>query len=106
MRADQQGPLAADRTSSPLAFVLTAGQAADSLQFIPVLKKLRVRGPVGRPRSRPGAVAANKAYSSRGNRARLRGRSIKAVIAETKDQAANREKKGCGGGRPVSALAY
>jgi transposase len=82
--------------------VLTAGQAADSPQFIPVLKKLRVRGPVGRPRSRPDAVAADKAYSSRGNRAHLRRRGIKAVIPEKKDQAANRKKKGSRGGRPVS----
>ena len=35
--------LAADRKCRPLAFVLTAGQAADSPQFIPVLKKVRVR---------------------------------------------------------------
>ncbi len=82
--------------------MLTAGQAADSPQFIPVLKKLRVRGPVGRPRTRPDAVAADKAYSSRGNRAHLRRRGIKAVIPEKKDQAANRMKKGSGGGRPVS----
>jgi transposase len=82
--------------------VLTAGQAADSPQFIPVLKKLRVRGPVGRPRTRPDAVAGDKAYSSRRNRAHLRRRGIKAVIPEKKDQAANRKKKGSGGGRPVS----
>jgi transposase len=82
--------------------VLTAGQAADSPQFIPVLKKLRVRGPVGRPRTRPDAVAGDKAYSSRGNRAYLRTRGIKAVIPEKKDQAANRKKKGFNGGRPVS----
>jgi transposase len=82
--------------------VLTAGQAADSPQFIPVLKKLRVRGPVGRPRTRPDAVAADKAYSSRGNRTHLRRRNIKAVIPEKRDQAASRRKKGSGGGRPVS----
>jgi transposase len=63
---------------------------------------VRVRGPVGRPRTRPDAVAADKAYSSRGNRAHLRKRRIKAVIPEKKDQAANRKKKGSGGGRPVS----
>ncbi|GAB7031655.1 hypothetical protein JCM4914_31160 [Streptomyces platensis subsp. malvinus] len=63
---------------------------------------MRVRGPVGRPRTRPGAVAGDKAYSSRGNRAHLRKRRIKAVIPEKKDQAANRKKKGSGGGRPVS----
>ncbi len=86
----------------PTGVILTAGQAADSPQFIPVLKRVRVRGPVGRPRTRPGTVAGDKAYSSRGNRAHLRKRRIKAVIPEKKDQAANRKKKGSGGGRPVS----
>ncbi|MBB5968236.1 transposase [Planomonospora venezuelensis] len=80
---------------------MTAGQAADSPQFIPVLKRIRVRGPVGRPGTRPGAVAADKAYSSRGNRTYLRNRHIKAVIPEKKDQAANRKNKGSRGGRPV-----
>jgi transposase len=63
---------------------------------------VRVRLPVGRPRTKPGAVAADRAYSSRGNRAYLRRRNIKVVIPEKKDQAANRKKKGAGGGRPVS----
>ena len=81
---------------------MTPGQAADSPRFIPVLKKIRVRLPVGRPRTRPGAVAADKAYSSRANRAYLRKRHIKAVIPEKKDQAANRKKKGSQGGRPVT----
>ncbi|MQS14517.1 IS5 family transposase [Streptomyces kaniharaensis] len=94
--------VAGERKCRPLVFVLTEGQAADSPQFIPVLKKLRVRGPVGRPRTRPDAVAGDKAYSSRGNRAHLRQRAIKAVIPEKKDQAANRTKKGSRGGRPVS----
>jgi transposase len=73
-----------------------------SPQFIPVLGKVRVRGPVGRPRTRPGAVAGDKAYSSRGTRTHLRKRRIKAVIPEKRDQAANRKKKGSRGGRPVS----
>jgi hypothetical protein len=60
--------LAADRRCRPLAFVLTPGQAGDSPQFIPVLERVKVRGPVGRPRNRPDAVAADKAYSSRRNR--------------------------------------
>lgn len=85
-----------------MAFVLTAGQAADSPQFVPVLRKIRVRGPAGRPRTRPDAVAGDKAYSSRGNRVHLRKRGIKAVIPEKRDQAANRAKKGSRGGRPVS----
>ncbi|MFJ9847027.1 hypothetical protein ACIRYZ_42680 [Kitasatospora sp. NPDC101155] len=53
---------------------MTEGQAADSPQFVPVLRKVRVRGPIGRPRTRPDAVAGDKAYSSRGNRAYLRKR--------------------------------
>ncbi|MDQ0904274.1 transposase [Streptomyces canus] len=67
-----------------------------------MLEKVRVRGPVGRPRTRPDAVAGDKAYASRGNRAYLRKRQIKAVILEKKDQAANRKRKGHKGGRPVS----
>ena len=94
--------LAADRKCRPLSFVLCAGQAADSPQFIPVLQKIRVRMPVGRPRTRLAAVAADKAYSCRGNRSHLRKRDIKAVIPEKKDQAANRTNKGSRGGRPVS----
>ncbi len=85
-----------------MALLLTAGQAADSPHFIPVLSKVRVRVPIGRPRTRPAAVAGDKAYSSRANRAHLRKRRIKAVIPEKKDQAANRRKKGSRGGRPVT----
>ncbi len=81
--------------------LLTAGQAADSPQLIHVLNQMRVRLPVGRPRTRPDAVAGDKAYSSRANRAHLRKRRIRAVIPEKKDQLANRKKKGSQGGRPV-----
>lgn len=81
---------------------MTAGQAADSPQFIPVLRKVRIRGPVGRPRTLPDAVAGDKAYSSHGNRAYLRRRGIKAAIPEKVDQAANRRRKGSSGGRPIN----
>lgn len=67
-----------------------------------MLKKIRVRGSAGRPRTRPDAAAGDKAYSSRGNRSYLRRRGIKAVIPEKRDQAANRKKKGSRGGRPVT----
>jgi transposase len=82
--------------------VLTPGQAADCRQFRAVLERIRVRGPVGRPRTRPGAVAADKAYSSRANREYLHKRGIAVVIPEKKDQAANRARKGSRGGRPVT----
>ncbi len=94
--------VAADRRCRPLAFVLTPGQAGDSPQFAPVLERVKVRGPIGRPRTRPDAVAADKAYSSRHNRRYLRRRGIRAVIPEKADQAANRRKRGSIGGRPVS----
>jgi transposase len=94
--------LAADRRCRPLSFVLTPGQSADNPQFTAVVDKIKVCGPVGRPRTRPGAVAADKAYSARGTRTYLRRRKIRAVIPEKDDQAANRKKKGSGGGRPVS----
>lgn len=82
--------------------VLTPGQAGDSPQFARVVDKIKVRGRRGRPRTRPDAVAGDKAYSSRSNRTYLRKRKIRAVIPEKADQAANRIKKGWGGGRPVS----
>src|SRR5260221_5148210 len=57
------------------------------------------RGP-GRPRNRPGRLRGDKAYSSRGNRAFLRRRHIKATIAEPDDQRASRKRRGPAGGRP------
>lgn len=67
-----------------------------------MLAEVRVRGLVGRPRTRPDVVAADNAYSSRGNRAHLRERGIKAVIPEKKDQVTNRKRKGRHGGWPVT----
>lgn len=67
-----------------------------------MLDKIRIPGRLGRSRTTPGAVAADKAYSSKGNRAYLRRRRITAVIPEKTDQQANRKKKGSAGGRPVT----
>ncbi len=62
----------------------------------------------GRPRTRPQAVLADKAYSARGHRAQLRARGITAVIPEPADQTGHRLRRGSAGGRPVSydKLAY
>jgi len=54
----------------------------------------------GRPRTRPGRVLADKAYSSRAIRVELRRRRIVAVIPERRDQRAHRARKGSAGGRP------
>ena len=52
-----------------------------------LLGYLRVqrKGP-GRARTRPDALRADKAYSSRAHRELLRGRGVKAVIPERSDQ--------------------
>jgi transposase len=81
--------------------VVTAGQGGDSPQFAAVLGAIRVPrlGP-GRPRTRPDRVLADKAYSSKANRALLRCRGIRATIPEQDDQAAHRRRRGRKGGRP------
>jgi len=55
----------------------------------------------GRPRTRPDALLADKAYSSRDNRKLLRARHIRTVIPERSDQQRHRRNRGCAGGRPV-----
>jgi transposase len=84
-----------------MSVVVTAGQRGDSPQFQAVIERIAVSrvGP-GRPRTRPDRVLADKAYSSKANRAYLRRRGIKATIPIKDDQAANRRKLGSAGGRP------
>ena len=94
--------LGCEQGQKPLSIVLTAGQRGDSPQFIPVLDGIRVPRTVGRPRTRPDRVLADKAYTSRGNRRYLRRRGIKATIPSKADQDANRRKLGSKGGRPPS----
>ena len=94
---------AADAACGMLAGVITAGQVADSPMMIPVLEEIRVtRLGVGKPRRRPQMVLADKAYSSRANRAWLRNHRIKATIPVKADQAAHRKARGRLGGRPPS----
>lgn len=54
----------------------------------------------GRPRTRVSHLTADKAYSSRANRAALRARHITTTIPERDDQKANRARRGSRGGRP------
>ena len=93
--------LACEQGRKPLSLVITAGQRGDSPQFEVVLDGIRVpRLGAGRPRTRPDRVLADKAYSSKGNRACLRRRGIKATIPVKVDQAAHRKARGSAGGRP------
>lgn len=67
----------------------------------PLLAQLAVARPgPGRPRTRPTALIGDKAYSSRGTRAMLRTRGIKAVIPQRSDEVAHRRRRGTVGGRP------
>lgn len=92
---------AADSRCRVLARVTSAGQRHDSLGFEPVMARIRIlRRGRGRPRTRPGIVLADKAYSSKAIRAHLRRRKIKAVIPEPADQVKNRKARGSRGGRP------
>jgi transposase len=95
--------LAADTRCRPISRVTSAGHRHDSLAFEPVMAGIRIRrrGP-GRPRTRPGQVLGDKAYSSRSIRSHLRRRRITAAIPEPSDQRANRLKRGSTGGRPPS----
>jgi transposase len=81
--------------------ILTAGQAGDNPELLPLLDGIRVarRGP-GRPRCRPDAVLADKAYSHPSTRRALRRRGITFLSPERADQIAHRVGKGSRGGRP------
>ena len=93
--------LACEQGQKPLSMLVTAGHRGDSPQFVAVLAAIRVpRQGQGRPRTRPDRVLADRAYTSRANRAYLRRRGIAATIPSKTDQDAHRRAKGSRGGRP------
>lgn len=84
----------------PLVALPSAGQAGDSLAFLPLMHHLRVarQGPApDATRRGPG----DKAYSSLAICAHLRSRGIRAVIPEPSDQQGHRRRRGSRDGRPV-----
>ncbi|WP_407648558.1 IS5 family transposase [Gulosibacter molinativorax] len=94
---------AVDGHGLPLAIVVTGGQRNDGAMLEQVLDDIRVpRVGGGRPRTRPDAVLADKAYGSGVNRRMLRARGIPAVIPEKSNEIAARKCKGHKGGRPPS----
>jgi transposase len=95
--------LASEGGCRPLAILITPGQWGDAPQLIPVLDRIRVpRLAGGRPRTRPGHLCGDKAYSSRRNRCYLRRRQIRHTIPEPRNQRANRKRRGSHGGRSTS----
>jgi transposase len=92
---------AVDGKGRPLAAVITGGQRNDGAMLAAVLADVRVpRNGPGRPRTRPDAVIADKAYSAGVTRTALQRRGIKVVIPLKSDQIAARARKGSKGGRP------
>lgn len=89
-----------DQRQAPVAVRLTAGQAGDNPQLVPLLDDYaRTRRAAGEP----GAdfrLLGDKAYSHPSTRTELRSRRIKHTIPERKDQIAWRKAKGSKGGRP------
>uniref|UniRef100_UPI00352A0D17 IS5 family transposase n=1 Tax=Dietzia sp. oral taxon 368 TaxID=712270 RepID=UPI00352A0D17 len=84
-----------------VANVVTGGQRNDGAMLAEVLADIHVpRLGRGRPRTRPDAVIADKAYSSGTIRRQLRSRGIAAVIPEKSDTIDARARRGRRGGRP------
>ncbi|MEU5234555.1 IS5 family transposase [Streptomyces anulatus] len=93
--------LVSDSHARPLVLRVTAGQAGDAPAFEAVMAGIRVpRSGPGRPKTRPDAVLADRAYSSRAIRSHLRRRGIRAVIPQPSDQVGHRLRRGRAGGRP------
>lgn len=96
-------PCSGPRQGSVTGFDVGPGHAGDSPVLPLLLGELRVpRRGRGRPRTRPDVLRADRTFCSRGHRALLRSRGIKAVIPEKIDQAAHRKRRGRAGGRPVT----
>jgi len=93
--------VAIDQHRGVLSFWLTPGQSGDSPEMIAVLDGITVARPgPGRPRTRPDRVLADRAYSSRANRAWLRAHGIRATIPVPANQSGHRRRRGPRGGRP------
>jgi transposase len=93
-----------DGAGLPLVMLIGPGQGGDSPMLTHLLAALKIHrragtGP-GRPRTTPDALLGDKTYSSRGTRALLRSRGIRAVIPEPSDQIGHRKRRGRAGGRP------
>jgi transposase len=81
-RTGSKHHLLVDATGIPLAYALTGGNRHDVTQLIPLLDRVPpVAGLVGRPRSRPDQVIADRGYDYDKYRRLLRARGITPVIA-------------------------
>ncbi|CAL9327552.1 IS5 family transposase ISBli8 [Streptomyces sp. enrichment culture] len=92
---------AVEQRQKPMSIVMTAGHRGNSPQFEAVLEGIRVpRLGLGRPRTRPRRVRADKGVCLC-QKPRLPAPTwIRCTIPDKADQAANRKKRGSRGGRP------
>lgn len=91
-----------DHVLRPVELILTAGQAGDNPQLLPLLDAYRAAQAVaGRPQARF-HLLADKAYSHPSTRAELRRRRVRHTIPERSDQVEQRRRRGSRGGRPPS----
>lgn len=71
-----------DAKGTPLAVTVTAANRNDITQLLPLVDGVPpVRGQVGRPRRRPDALYADRAYDSDPHRDELRRRGIRPYVA-------------------------
>jgi putative transposase len=89
-----------DLREAPVTIRLTAGQAGDNPQLMPLLDDYRQACTDDTPGNIDVRLLADKAYSHPSTRAELRSRRIKHTIPERSDQIARRKAKGSTGGRP------
>ena len=90
-----------DGRGTPLTVEVTAGQVHESTQFEFVMDGIAIPQRIGRPRTRPRKLAADKGYSVRRVRDWLRVRGIKPIIPHKSNERA------CGDGRvKFDRLAY
>lgn len=93
--------LAVDGRGLPMSLIVTPGQAGDNPQLLPLLDQVSVRRDgLGKPRTRPDVLIADKAYSHPSTRVAVRDRGIVFTCPERSDQIARRKAKGRRGGRP------
>jgi transposase len=85
----------ADQATATVQVRLTAGQAGDNPQLLPLIEDYRTA-----TKRRRFRLLADKAYSHPSTRDQLRTRKIAHTIPERSDQIARRKGKGSRGGRP------
>ena len=89
-----------DPREAPVAVPLTAGQAGDNPQLVPLLDDYAAACKQQGASGRDFRLLGDKAYSYPSTRTELRSRRIKHTIPQRSDQIARRKAIGSTGGRP------